>query len=112
MFEGTTLPWPETAAGEAVTVSCRSGNATRQCSIEGVWQDPDTDFCGGLATDINVLTSNVSLIVNWGITSWIVQTFSGWLKESEPKAKFTQYYFHCSNVNCGIRTMEIQSFGL
>ena len=32
---------------------------------------------------------------------------ASWLRESDPNLKFTHQYFHCSNVNCGIRTTEI-----
>ena len=39
-FSGVNLAWPSTPAGETSVLSCPNidGNATRKCSVDGVWE--------------------------------------------------------------------------
>ena len=44
---GITLTWPSTPIGEISTLSCpnANGNATRMCTVGGVWEQPYVQEC-------------------------------------------------------------------
>ena len=44
---GITLTWPSTPVGETSVLSCpnTNGSATRNCSVEGVWEEPFVCDC-------------------------------------------------------------------
>ena len=44
---GVTLTWPPTSIGQISVISCpdTDGNATRNCTVEGVWEQPYVQEC-------------------------------------------------------------------
>ena len=63
---GITLTWPVTPAGEISTLPCpkTDGNATRNCTDGGVWEEPNVDNCK--CPDDPTTTSGISLM--WSST--------------------------------------------
>ena len=64
---GISLTWPQIPAGETSVISCpdTDGNATRDCSAEGVWEQPYVRECFTCPLEINT-TSGVNL--TWPLT--------------------------------------------
>ena len=64
---GVTLTWPPTIAGETSTLSCPNTdrNATRNCTVEGVWEQPYVRECFTCSLESNI-TSGVAL--TWPLT--------------------------------------------
>lgn len=65
--KGVTYDWPATCSGSSVTFTCPNNpiySASRECSVEGIWQDFDQDACGVLTEELkNLLTTQVSGVV-------------------------------------------------
>ena len=63
---GITLTWPSTPIGEISTLSCPNtdGNATRNCSVGGVWEQPYVQECirSEETNTISELTSSQSVV--------------------------------------------------
>ena len=64
---GITLTWPSTPAGEISTLSCPNidGNATRNCTAGGIWEQPYVRDCFACPLEINT-TLGITLI--WPLT--------------------------------------------
>ena len=63
---GITLTWSSTPVGETSVLSCNNtnGNATRNCTEGGVWEEPYVDDC--ICTGENKTTSGITLM--WAST--------------------------------------------
>ena len=59
---GITLMWASTPIGQTAIFSCPNteGNATRNCTVGGVWEEPYVDDC--ICTEENKTTSGITLM--------------------------------------------------